>query len=222
MNTDKNSKPIHSNHRERMRTRFQENGSDGFETHELLEMFLYDSIPRLNTNQTAHMLLDRFGSLYGVFTANESELCTIKGVGPKTACYIKEWWRSTCRKNEEKLRSCPMVSFESISNFLIWHRFMSDSDLRASLVLLDENMFITNIYDIMTSEEGTDGSDESVLAKNFDELPEETYAGAKNALLGVFDRDARDDAAFLESKGILLKDVIYVDGFNAESMLERG
>ena len=79
-------KPLHSGHRDRMRTRFRiANSIDGFEEHEVLEMLLYNIIPRVNTNETAHRLLSRFGNIRSVLSADVTELCKVEGVGVKCA-----------------------------------------------------------------------------------------------------------------------------------------
>lgn len=80
---------IHKDHRERMRQRFRENGFDGFRDHEILEMILYAVIPRRNTNDIAHDLLDRFGDIPGVLSAGEAELCQVDGIGKTAAERIR-------------------------------------------------------------------------------------------------------------------------------------
>lgn len=50
----------HTGHRDRVRKKFLENGFDGFEPHEVLEMCLFYAIPRKDTNALAHRLLDRY------------------------------------------------------------------------------------------------------------------------------------------------------------------
>lgn len=57
--------------------------------HEILEMLLFHSLPRLNTNPIAHNLLDRFGSLHELFKADKAELKTVEGVGERTANLIR-------------------------------------------------------------------------------------------------------------------------------------
>ena len=84
----KSAKPIHSGHRQRMMERF-ETGAEHFQDHELLEVLLYNAIPRSNTNPIAHALISSFGSLAGVFGASVRELMLVRGVGKKTAEYIK-------------------------------------------------------------------------------------------------------------------------------------
>ena len=84
----KSAKPVHSGHRQRMLERF-ETGAEHFQDHELLEVLLYNAIPRANTNPIAHALISSFGSLAGVFQASIRELMLVRGVGKKTAEYIK-------------------------------------------------------------------------------------------------------------------------------------
>ena len=45
-------KSIHSGHRQRMRERFSVRGFLGYQPHEVLEQFLFDIIPRGDTNET--------------------------------------------------------------------------------------------------------------------------------------------------------------------------
>ncbi len=82
-------KELHKNHRARLRSRYQTEGLDAFADHMLLELLLFQSIPRVDTNPIGHRLLERFGTLDGVFAASEEELCTVEGVGPKTAQMLK-------------------------------------------------------------------------------------------------------------------------------------
>ena len=60
---------VHAGHRQRMRKRFIDNGFQGMEQHEILEMLLYYAIPRKDTNALAHRLLNRYGSFAKVCDA---------------------------------------------------------------------------------------------------------------------------------------------------------
>ena len=62
---------IHDGHRERLRKKFCQGA---LEDHELLELLLFYSIPRCNTNETAHELLLRFGSLDAVMRYSSVEM----------------------------------------------------------------------------------------------------------------------------------------------------
>ena len=66
---------MHSMHRNRMKERFLLEGLDHFEEHNILELLLFYSIPQKDTNETAHLLIDKFGSLRAVFDAPYEELC---------------------------------------------------------------------------------------------------------------------------------------------------
>lgn len=84
-----NESGIHDGHRNRMREKFRKNGFDGMYSHEILEMLLFYSIPRRNTNKIAHDLIDRFGSLTGVFEASEEQLTAVDGITQSSATLIK-------------------------------------------------------------------------------------------------------------------------------------
>lgn len=80
---------VHVNHRSRIKNKFIETGFNSFAEHEMLEMLLFFSIPQADTNPTAHRLIEKFGSLKGVFDANLDNLMTVDGVGSNSAILIK-------------------------------------------------------------------------------------------------------------------------------------
>ncbi|MBE6885979.1 MAG: DNA repair protein RadC [Oscillospiraceae bacterium] len=79
----------HSGHRERLRKRFTSAGLNGFQPHEILELLLCYSIPRKDTNELAHRLLERFGSLSAVFDAPAEQIARVDGIGMHSALLIK-------------------------------------------------------------------------------------------------------------------------------------
>ena len=80
---------VHENHRERMRDRFIQNGVDSMPPHEVLEVLLYYVMPRCDTNPIAHELIDTFGSFSGVLEASVEDLAAVKGIGKRTAVFLK-------------------------------------------------------------------------------------------------------------------------------------
>ena len=54
---------LHKGHRRRLKQRFLISEGEGFNEHELLELLLFYAVPRRNTNDTAHRLIERFGSV---------------------------------------------------------------------------------------------------------------------------------------------------------------
>ncbi len=80
---------VHDGHRERLKKQYTEHGLEPFQDHQVLEMLLFYAIPRCDTNPIAHRLIDRFGSLGGVFSASMEELTTVPGIGERAAELIK-------------------------------------------------------------------------------------------------------------------------------------
>ena len=78
----------HENHRRRVEERFTENGFCGWSEYEILEYLLFAVYKRKDTNDIAHMLIKRFGSLKDVIEASKADLTEIPGVGNEAARYI--------------------------------------------------------------------------------------------------------------------------------------
>lgn len=83
-------KNVHGGHRKRLRDRAMLEGLDNFNPHQILELLLFYAIPRQDTSEIAHCLIDKFGTVYDALTAPQSELVQVPGVGPKVA----QWLRS--------------------------------------------------------------------------------------------------------------------------------
>ena len=79
---------MHEDHRKRVRKRFVDAGLQSFPPHNVLELLLFYSIPRQDTNEIAHRLMNHFGSLTGVLDAPMEELCKVKGIGENSATHI--------------------------------------------------------------------------------------------------------------------------------------
>lgn len=80
---------IHDGHREKLRRRFLEGGLDSFADHEALELLLFYAIPRRDTNELAHRLMEHYGTLDAVLTAPLEELTQISGIGENAAALIR-------------------------------------------------------------------------------------------------------------------------------------
>lgn len=79
----------HTGHRNRLKQRLSSAGADSFLDHEFLEVLLTYSIPRKDTKTLSWTLLKHFGSIAGVLDAPESALCSVNGIGPSTARFLK-------------------------------------------------------------------------------------------------------------------------------------
>lgn len=95
---------IHTGHRQRARQEFLSRGLSGMADHRVLELLLFYAIPRGDVNPLAHALVDRFGSLAGVFNATHEELLKVPGVGENTAALIRLLPAVAARYMEESAR----------------------------------------------------------------------------------------------------------------------
>ncbi len=184
-----------------MKARFEAEGADAFADHELLEMFLFAPLVRVNTSEIAHKLLERFGSLEGVLTADEKSLMEVKGVGARTAQYIASCRESIESDFESEILSHPMSSFSRCANFFILH--MTKNPFCA--MFLDDKL---NVISICDSE------------KDFHTQILSTEA--KNVIL-AYKKDFETtlpDRSELLNLGIKLLDIIEVDSFDAKSITE--
>lgn len=79
----------HHQHRKRYKHRFLTTHGNGFSDHELVELLLFYAIPRKNTNEIAHALCDRFGTIDKILEASVDELKQVDGIGDNSATLIK-------------------------------------------------------------------------------------------------------------------------------------
>lgn len=108
---------MHEGHRQRMFDRLS-NGSK-LEDHELLEVLLYFVLPRVNTNEIAHALLNAFGNLNAVFDAAPDKLMKVKGVGTKTALFIH-----LIGLFLKRVQTVPSVTFPHAYSFTSFSEFL--------------------------------------------------------------------------------------------------
>lgn len=71
---------IHDGHRARRKEKFLEYGLDTFNEIEALEFLLFFAIPRKDTNELAHRLLEHYGCFHQVFHSGFEELLTVEGM----------------------------------------------------------------------------------------------------------------------------------------------
>lgn len=95
--------PHHLGHRDRLRERARAAGLGALPDYELLELFLFRSIPRADVKPLAKALIARFGGLSGVLGASEAELRTVKGVGEQAAQDLKLMHEAAVRIGREAI-----------------------------------------------------------------------------------------------------------------------
>lgn len=107
---------LHLGHRERLRGRFLEEGLDCFEDHQVLELLLFQVVPRGDTNPIAHRLMDRFGSLSAVLEADPTDLASVHGVGSRAAAFLslipqvtRRYFQDRVKRDNPQLKSSAAV-----------------------------------------------------------------------------------------------------------------
>ncbi len=95
-------KSIHSGHRKRVKANVIKNGFSQLEEHKLLELMLFFSIPREDTNELAHKLIKHFGSFEEIFKANIEQLKKVEGVGDNTAVMLASMGEAFYRISKAK------------------------------------------------------------------------------------------------------------------------
>ena len=80
---------VHEGHRARVKQLFLEKGTTAFAPHELVELLLFFGIPRKDTNELAHRLMDTFGSLSDLLGASYEELVAVSGMPSNAAILIR-------------------------------------------------------------------------------------------------------------------------------------
>lgn len=88
-NNNNKSESLFKGHRERLRQRYLQNGLESLNDYEKLELLLFYSVPRRNTNDIAHKLINEFHSLKEVFYADSDGLFEVEDVGESSVVLIR-------------------------------------------------------------------------------------------------------------------------------------
>ncbi len=146
---------VNEGHRARLRQRMLKEGLQGFQEHEILELLLFQYIPRKDTNKLAHNLLNKFGSLANVLDASPQQLQTVEGISEVTACNIavlKEVWQ---RYKVSALQKKPMSKLSTI--ILYAQELVAESYMEKLVVV-----FVDNSTNFIVSEVFSSGSSQEV------------------------------------------------------------
>lgn len=114
-----NAKEAHYHgHRERLRARYRQQGETALADYEILELLLFRLIPRRDTKPIAKALLDRFGTLAGVFGAPPALLQEVNGIGEAVAVDLKLIATVSQRTLKSELRNKQVLgSWSSVINY---------------------------------------------------------------------------------------------------------
>ena len=133
---------LHDGHRNRLKNRFLNEGLTNFEDHNVLELLLFYSIPRSDTNEIAHELLNKFGSLHGVFEAGMEDLMSVNGISRHSAVLIKMIPELFVVYGRDKVRDIQKINSSDDAKQFFIPRFYGKVREEVQLVLLDDKMNI--------------------------------------------------------------------------------
>ncbi|MEG1243052.1 MAG: JAB domain-containing protein, partial [Oscillospiraceae bacterium] len=120
-----------------MKKRFMEQGLDGFDDHNVLELLLFYSMPRCDTNPLAHELLEEFGSLEGVFEAPADELSKITGIGEGSVTLLRLIPEVGRRYIIDKNKSDDILDSTAKAGAYLVPRYMFERDEVVYVICLD-------------------------------------------------------------------------------------
>ena len=108
----------------------------------MLELLLFYSIPRSDTNEIAHELLNKFGSLHGVFEAGMEDLMSVNGISRHSAVLIKMIPELFVVYGRDKVRDIQKINSSDDAKQFFIPRFYGKVREEVQLVLLDDKMNI--------------------------------------------------------------------------------
>lgn len=134
---------MHDGHRKRLRENFLKGGLEPFSDYNVLELILFYAIPRKNTNDTAHNLLETFGSLSGVLDASIDDLKQVDGIGENGALLIKLFLAVSKRYFLDKQGKPELEEVKAIGEYCV-SLFTGETVEKAYLLCFDSKNRLQN------------------------------------------------------------------------------
>lgn len=139
---------VHDGHRERVRERFVKHGLDNFDDITALEFLLFYAIPRRDTNEIAHALLEHFGSIDNVFSADIDALTSVPGIGENAAALIKLVPQLMKKSELASLNNVTTLKTKDQLGEYLVPRFIDEIDEVLYILCLDSNFELIQIVEI--------------------------------------------------------------------------
>ena len=108
-----------SGHRARVRERLFKGGKDALHDHELIEYLLTLSIKRIDTKPLARELLDEFGGIGGLLTADAETIIKATNLSEVTVATIKIVQAAALRLLQSEVMNAPVLaSWQALLDYL--------------------------------------------------------------------------------------------------------
>ncbi len=131
---------LHKDHRKRVKQDFLRNGFDHkTPPHKVLELLLFYCISRKDTNDLAHELINRYGSLSGVLDAPIKELITFNGLTESNVILLKMIMPIARVYQYEKItKKTKFRDIDDIGDFLL-HEYAGIFDESVAMLCLNSS-----------------------------------------------------------------------------------
>ena len=170
---------IHNGHRQRVWREFARSGiNENTPPHKVLELLLFFTIPRKDTNELAHILLNHFGdSFSNVMEASVEQLKEVPGITEYTASHIKFILEFAKYYESDKINGKPhILDRKSGSEFLV-KKFMGATVEKSYLLCLDST------FKYLACPQISEGDEISVALSTRSIAEQITKTGATQVLL---------------------------------------
>lgn len=106
----KSNTPHYHGHRARLRARFLAQGGEALPDYELLELVLFQALPRRDVKPLAKALLDRFGNFADLITAEPGLIRQVPGAGDAVVVALKTVAAAAERLARDDMARAPVLN----------------------------------------------------------------------------------------------------------------
>ena len=188
-----------------MRDRYEKNGAEAFDLHQLLEMLLFHSIRRGDTNPLAHRILEKHPDL-AIGIPDSHELTDVCGVGDSTANLLHIATDTVLAALLESLKREPMSSSFTRMEYL-WLWYKNKPSVRVAVLILDSKNRFLDCREIVVGANKIPKNYEEAIIKALDKK------GARSAVLCHRHRDNSDSPSVED---------IYLTGYLKKALEDKG
>ena len=170
---------IHNGHRQRVWKEFVKSGiTENTPPHKVLELMLFLTIPRKDTNELAHTLLSHFGNSFSnVMEASVDQLKEVPGITEYTASHIKLILEFAKYYESDKVgKKAEIFDRQTGAEFLV-KKFMGETVEKAYLLCLDST------YKLLACPKISEGDEISVALSTRAVAEQVTKTGATQVML---------------------------------------
>lgn len=208
---------MHEGHRDRVYKKFLQRGSSLSEV-ELVELALFYSIPVQDVKPIAYELIEKFGTLENVINSPIKSLMTVKGVGRKTASFLKllAYLSDRGYVDEKRVKVPTVVQF--VDELRKYFEFI-DSE-KMIIFFLNENGDVVFKHSFSDYNSAKVTVDFKVIAEEASKINPSSAIIAHNHLSGLVTPSSADDIttkrllAMMNMIGVKVYDHIIIGGEN--------